>query len=228
MTYDLFSDHSAGQVATERGLVGRAAGGRDTVPTCSEAVSDHAAPPGVAPAVNPRLELRTQEPDASNGGSAPLDGAAVVCKSCHEWTPRINGMGYCTWLPHWTTMGPNASCHFELSRWRPIDASSLARRQAQLGIDRAASAADLACEGWTDSAYDFVKNFAAGNRGRAFIGHEIVAAAKLTELPQPENDKAWGQPIQRAAREKIIKRTARGWAPDPNRHQNPVPEWESA
>jgi hypothetical protein len=41
---------------------------------------------------------------------------------------------------------------------------------------------------------------------------------------QPSNAKAWGGPIQRAAREGLIKRI--GFDEDPNRHGNPVPLWE--
>lgn len=125
-------------------------------------------------------------------------------------------------------MSEGTTCAFEISRWRPIDAASLARKEAQRGIDQAAEAAERACNGWTERAYEFVKIFAEANRGRPYIGHDIVTASLQTDLPQPINSKAWGKPIQRAARARIIKKTERGYAPDPNRHQNPVPEWETA
>jgi hypothetical protein len=51
-----------------------------------------------------------------------------------------------------------------------------------------------------------------------------VQASVAKGVIQPSNAKAWGGPIQRAAREGLIKRI--GFDEDPNRHGNPVPLWE--
>lgn len=98
-----------------------------------------------------------------------------------------------------------------------------ARAQAQEGIDRAVSAADRAIAGWSDLALRYVRLYATQNRGKQFIGYEIVQASIAAGIIQPENAKAWGAPIQRAAREGLIRKV--GTAPDPNRHGNPVTLW---
>ncbi len=104
-----------------------------------------------------------------------------------------------------------------------LEARMRARAAAQEGIDRAVSAADRAIAGWSDLALRYVRLYATQNRGKQFIGYEIVQASIAAGIIQPENAKAWGGPIQRAAREGLIRKV--GTAPDPNRHGNPVTLW---
>lgn len=152
--------------------------------------------------------------------------AAGTCGTCGEWTENPTGFGFCEHLPRWQTTSPRATCTFRPAKWKVIDVATLARRDAQKGIDHAAAAADQKHRGWTDEAFEFIRTYAKNMKGKQYIGHDIVAASCVRGILQPENSKAWGQPIQRAAREGLIKRV--GFAPDPNRHTNPVPLWESA
>lgn len=184
----------------------------------------------------PAAEVQVQHrqltgPTTGEDGRERLDHPPVlagVCGTCAEFSGR-DALGGCTWLPHWSRMSSRATCGFTPVRWKASTAESLARREAQNGIDQAAEAADRHCTGWTERAFEFVKEFAEQMRGRGpYIGHDIVKASLQTDLPQPINSKAWGRPIQRAARARIIRKTERGYAPDPNRHANPVPEWETA
>lgn len=178
--------------------------------------------------------LKGRAPDREVRGRLSPSGCLGVCGTCGESSPWIIGE-HDTGMVNCRIAGPQhhfsstSACAFPTSQWKPVDAQTLARRDAQRGIDQAADAAERACNGWSERAFVFVKRFAEERRGRGpYIGHDIVQASLLTDLPQPLNSKAWGQPIQRAARARIIKRTERGYAPDPNRHANPVPEWETA
>lgn len=103
---------------------------------------------------------------------------------------------------------------------------NFARAARDEGISRAVDRADRAVAGWSDLAFEFIKLFAQQSGGNEFIGRDIVVAAKSYGLIQPPNDKAWGGPIQRAARAGIIRRV--GAAPDPNRHMVLVPLWVMA
>lgn len=178
------------------------------------------------------------QPDSSSSsskaeGAGPVPGAASrarvsgeTCGTCGHAGKGKHGFLPCEFLPHWTRISEVSLCDFSPSRWIPVDASKLARRDAQTGIDQAVAAADRAVQGWSELAFDFVRLYATQRRGQRFIGHDIVKASEARGLIQPPNPKAWGAPIQRAAREGIIKRV--GHAPDPNRHTNPVPLWEAA
>lgn len=120
---------------------------------------------------------------------------------------------------------PRAPCAFKPARFVVLDPQRQAKRDAQAGIDRAAAAADRHVDGWTARAYEFVCKFAEQNRGREFIGAEIVKASLQTDIPQPPNMKAWGAPLQRAARRGVIVKV--GYAEDPDRHGAPVPLWST-
>lgn len=101
-----------------------------------------------------------------------------------------------------------------------------ARAQRDEGITRAVASADGSVPGWSDLALVWIRLYAQQHRGERFIGREVVLASREHGVIQPPNDKAWGGPMQRAAKLGIIRRV--GSAPDPNRHCNPVPLWESA
>lgn len=103
---------------------------------------------------------------------------------------------------------------------------TIAREMRDEGIERAVARADGAAPGWSDLALEWIKLFAMQNRGRRFIGREVVLASRCYGVIQPPNDKAWGGPMKRAAELGVIRKV--GTAPDPNRHCNPVPLWEAA
>lgn len=103
-----------------------------------------------------------------------------------------------------------------------------ARAAAQEGIDRAVAHAERDVPGWSDVAYEFIRLHAMQNRGKRFTGYEIVQAALAYGVPKPPTDKAFGGPLQRAARAQVLRKV--GGVPDPNpeRHGSMVPLWEAA
>ena len=103
-----------------------------------------------------------------------------------------------------------------------------ARSEAQEGIDRAVAHAERDVPGWSDVAYEFIRLHAMQNRGKRFTGYEIVQAALAYGVPKPPTDKAFGGPLQRAARAQVLRKV--GGVPDPNpeRHGSMVPLWEAA
>lgn len=115
-----------------------------------------------------------------------------------------------------------AGCAFTPARWKPIDVKKLAQR----AINQAVAAADRASEGWSDRALDFIKLFVASHQGKHVTGYEIVQRSVACKVEQPQNPRAWGGPIQRAARLGLLVK--HGTVPDPNpeRHGSDVPLWE--
>ena len=105
----------------------------------------------------------------------------------------------------------------------PID---FARAERDQGIERAVSRADRSTPGWSDLALAYIRLYASQNKGRRFIGRDIVLASRTYGVIQPPNDKAWGGPICRAIKAGVIRKV--GTAQDPNRHCNPVPQYEAA
>jgi len=148
------------------------------------------------------------------------------CGSCANGVPAKHGFLNCRYQSDWVRYSPNTNCVFHPPHFEPLSEKDKARRAAQAGIDQAAEGAERGVNGWGDMAFAFVKLYALQNKGRRFVGRDIVLASKAKGIIQPENDKAWGKPIQRAATEGIIRRV--GFAEDTNRHGNPVPLWEAA
>lgn len=165
-------------------------------------------------------DLLPDDADATEASRARL------CGGCGEWSKWKHGFGRCAQMDPWQLVSERASCAFTPVRWAEITPEMAAKRDAQAGIDQAVAAADHQHAGWSDTALEFVKLYALQHRGERYIGHDIVEASKAKGVIQPGNTRAWGGPIQRAARAGLIKRV--GFAPDPNRHTNPVPLWESA
>lgn len=147
------------------------------------------------------------------------------CGSCGESSKWLHGYVRCTHLPQWHFMSESTTCTFAPVRWVPQTKETLAKREAQEAIDEAADDAERHAHGWSDRALEFVRQFAEANRGRQYLGQEIVRASLQTDLPQPPHTAAWGKPIQQAARAGLIKRV--GFTADPHRHANSVPLWES-
>jgi hypothetical protein len=160
---------------------------------------------------------------ASATASASAEPVVAGCGTCGNGAPNRNGFIVCSLLPSWKVFPPGHACH--IGGWCAQSAGVIARRAAQAGIEQAVSAADREIEGWSDMALRYVRLYATQNRGKQFIGHNIVQASITAGIIQPPNLKAWGWPLQRAAREGIIVRV--GYAEDPNRHGNPVPLWST-
>lgn len=149
-----------------------------------------------------------------------------TCGTCGHSSKAKSGFIRCAEGKAYEMISPRLICQFVPPKWIPMTEHAAAKRDAQAGIDQAVDAADRAAEGWSELAFRFVKSYAASMQGKQYIGHDIVRASEVIGVAQPPNPKAWGGPIQRAAREGLIKRV--GFAPDPNRHTNPVPLWETA
>lgn len=153
-----------------------------------------------------------------------VSALAQTCGTCANGTRRDNGFIRCVFVPRHTSMGDTASCAVKPSAWVPISPEKVAQRLAQEGIQRAVDAADRAIEGWSDLALTYIRAYSTRNKGKEFIGYELVQQSIDDGVIQPPNAKAWGSPIQRAARKGYIVNT-RTTRPDPNRHGNPVPVW---
>ena len=196
--------------------------------------------PSDEPAADVQDRQRTgHQPDRKEGEPLPLSGASGAlepsraralgtdgelgtCGTCASWTAqRETGFGSCEHRRPWTLTSSRATCVLEPVLWAAVESKKLAQR----GIDQAVAAADRSIAGWSDCAFDFIRLWAAANSGKRVIGHDIVQASIAAGITQPPNSKAWGGPIQRAARVGWLKRV--GHADDPNRHGNPVPLWEA-
>lgn len=108
---------------------------------------------------------------------------------------------------------------------RQLDISfESARRAAQEGMERAEQGAENKVPKWGELAYHWLVEYA--RRTERFTGWMVVkAASNDPNFPRPDNEKAWGGPIQRAARRGVIVRA--GTQKDPYRHGNPIPLWRS-
>ena len=104
-------------------------------------------------------------------------------------------------------------------------AIDFARAARDEGISRAVDHAESDSPGWGELAFRYIQLYAQQHRGERFIGRDIVLASKAYGLIQPPTDKAWGGPMQKAAKRGVLRKV--GTAPDPNRHCNPVPLWEA-
>lgn len=173
---------------------------------------------------------RTGDDAEAVNGDRPVDGAEAHCDERRLAAPapaagfepsraRVGEPGSIEWFAA-------KQAEYRAAGEASARAHAQAHRDAQEGIDQAVAAADREVEGWSDLALRYVRLYATQNRGRQFIGNEIVQASVAAGIIQPTNSKAWGGPIQRAARAGIIRKV--GTAPDPNRHTNPVPLWEAA
>lgn len=103
-----------------------------------------------------------------------------------------------------------------------IDFAKAARDE---GIQLAEGKANSEITGWSELALNYIKLFVLQRKGTTFTGLDIRLASIEYGLVQPSNSKAWGGPLQKAARLGIIKRV--GTTADPNRHLNPVPLWSA-
>jgi hypothetical protein len=95
------------------------------------------------------------------------------------------------------------------------------------GIQQSVEHADRKHEGWSDMAFNMLKDYTAliGIGGQ--ITSEIVRDyAKQNLLPEPPDGRAWGAVMLRAAKAGLIKKVGWTTAQDPRVHCNPVSLWE--
>lgn len=77
-----------------------------------------------------------------------------------------------------------------------------ARQRANVGMQRAADAADRLHSDWSESAFLFLKDYARTHQ--TFIGEDVSDAHISAGLPQPRDLRAWGGLYQRAQKAGII------------------------
>lgn len=166
----------------------------------------------------------------------PRDGQpaaeAQTCSTCAAASTWVTGNGHdtgfvnCEHMPSWHHLNPATTCTFSPARWKAIDAKKLVKRAAQAGIDQAVGAADRAAPGWSDRALVWIRQYTAKMGGRRLTGYELVQQSIGEQVEQPENPKAWGGPIQRAARAGYLVKVGTVADPNPERHGSDVPLWE--
>lgn len=90
-------------------------------------------------------------------------------------------------------------------------------------MSRVAKHADESCHRWSVLAFQWVLTYALAHR--EFVSEDCTAAAMEVGIPKPPDDRAWGAPFARAARQNIIKRI--GYGVSKRRHLSPTPLWQS-
>lgn len=87
---------------------------------------------------------------------------------------------------------------------------SAPRLRANVGMQRAADAADRLHADWTEDAYRFLKEFARTHA--KFIGEDVSDAHIAAGLPQPGDLRAWSHLYRRAVKAGIIAHVGYGWS----------------
>jgi len=101
---------------------------------------------------------------------------------------------------------------------------AIARAEADAGMRSALEHAESEFPDWRNVAMAYLRRYAEAHA--RFYGWEVVKTAALDKsFPAPANSKAWGSQIQKAARLGLIERVGAG--PDPHRHGNLIPLWQS-
>lgn len=98
-----------------------------------------------------------------------------------------------------------------------------ALRAREAGMSIAADNADAHVLGWTDRAFEFLRNFAKTHD--TFISEDVSDASKEAGFPQPPTDRAWGSVYKRAQKESIILQVGAGRSR--RRHASICPRWGS-
>lgn len=98
-----------------------------------------------------------------------------------------------------------------------------ARKQRDIGIQRAVDHAETDAPGWTQIAYLFLVRYAREHeRFQCWMCNQ---ESKSGGVPIPANEKAWAAPIRKALKEGIIVKD--GFAPNPKRHATDAPVYRS-
>lgn len=94
---------------------------------------------------------------------------------------------------------------------------------AQQGMQQAVDHAEEVHDNWADEAYAFLKKY-VGYTLTPFMAEEMRLAS-LNVVPEPPTKRAWGLIIQRAAREKLIRRVGYKAVSNPRAHGTPAAVW---
>jgi hypothetical protein len=102
---------------------------------------------------------------------------------------------------------------------------SEAAARRDTGMALAVEKADRDHEGWSHDAIEVVRQFCKSHgAGHQFLAEDIRLYAETLELlERPENERAWGAVMQRAAREGIIRKV--GYAPARTSNLSPKVLW---
>jgi hypothetical protein len=101
-----------------------------------------------------------------------------------------------------------------------------ARRDA--GMELAVEKADRDREGWSGDALDCVEMFCkAHGAGHQFLTETVrLYAETFAIIEAPENERAWGAVMRRAAKDGLIRKA--GYAPAASSNLSPKVLWEVA
>ena len=102
------------------------------------------------------------------------------------------------------------------------------QQQAEQARDAAMNRAEIGSgEHWQDLAFTklllILDSLEVGDK---FMSEQVRTWAYLDGLDEPEDNRAWGPVINRAAREKLIVKV--GYAPAVTGHCRPMPVWSKA
>lgn len=93
-------------------------------------------------------------------------------------------------------------------------------------VDHADSLAPAVAPKWSDTAFDYLLEYARENR--SFTSEDVRQAAERAErVTIPPDKRAWGGVVQRASRAGIIERAGFVTAKDPKVHCNNIALWRS-
>jgi hypothetical protein len=101
------------------------------------------------------------------------------------------------------------------------------KKRRNAGMQRAQDKADKKNPGWSEAAYEFLKDYAKLNA--KFMAEDVRFAAQGIEALKVENQKAWGSVIQRGVREGIIHNNNSEYRKVKNANANctPAAVWKS-
>ena len=96
----------------------------------------------------------------------------------------------------------------------------------QQGIDRADAGAEKKIENWPDVAASIIRHYVAFHRGTEFTSEDIRLWAIAAGYDVPDENRAWGGPMQRASRGGLITKTGQYRpAKNPKAHCGPKAVW---
>jgi len=106
-----------------------------------------------------------------------------------------------------------------------LDDYDAALTRRAVGIARAADKADRDHEGWQDEAVSAVRKYLAQHPGRQFLAEDVRAWCEaMGIIDAPENERAWGAVMRRAAKDGYICKI--GYAPARSSNLSPKVLWE--
>lgn len=102
-----------------------------------------------------------------------------------------------------------------------------ARRERDLGMQRAADRADRVNDGWTLTAYSNLVALARAHKlSEPMLGEDIRKLAYDAGLPRPPDERAWGAVFLRARKAGLMVPVGHGQAK--SSHLSPKPLWRAA